>query len=123
MKLTEAEWQLMKALWEAYPATARQISGRLPTAVSWAYTTIKTMLGRLAEKGAVTERKEGNVSVYEPVLTQHKARRGALRALMNQAFDGTLGPLVHFLVEEENLSEKQRAELIELLQRKDDGQA
>ena len=52
MKLTEAEWQIMNTLWEDWPATARQIADRLPENVNWAYTTIKTMLTRLAEKQA-----------------------------------------------------------------------
>ena len=50
MKLTEAEWQIMNALWENFPATARQIADGLGDEVDWAYTTIKTMLTRLAEK-------------------------------------------------------------------------
>ncbi len=115
MKLTNAEWQIMNALWSKYPATARQISGRLPEGVNWAYTTIKTMLTRLVEKKAVSEGKQGNTSYYEPLVTRNRARRSALSSLVNQAFDGTFGPLMHFLVEEENLSEKQRMELIEVL--------
>ena len=55
MKLTQAEWQVMNALWERYPATARDIAERLPASVKWAYTTIKTLLTRLLEKGAVSE--------------------------------------------------------------------
>ena len=53
MKLTEAEWQIMKALWENFPATTRQIAERLPDEINWAYTTIKTMLTRLADKKVV----------------------------------------------------------------------
>ena len=116
MKLTKAEWQIMNALWSEHPATARQIADRLADEVNWAYTTIKTMLTRLAGKGAVRERKSSNISIYEPLLSREKARRSALRAVMDQAFDGAFGPLMHFLVEEENLSAKQRAELIENLQ-------
>ena len=118
MKLTDAEWQIMNALWEKYPATAREISGRLPEGVSWAYTTIKTMLTRLVAKEAVGESKQGNTSYYEPLISRIRARRSALKSLVNQAFDGALGPMMHFLVEQENLSEKQREELIEMLKGK-----
>ena len=57
MKLTESEWQIMNALWQGHPATAREVAERLPNEVSWAYTTIKTMLTRLAAKNAVSEEK------------------------------------------------------------------
>ncbi len=119
MKLTEAEWQIMNALWQGFPVTARQLAARLPKDVTWAYTTIKTLLARLVEKHAVQETKQGNTSLYEPLISQAKARKSALRSLVDLAFDGALGPLMHFLVEDQNLSEKQRKELIELLQSND----
>jgi BlaI family penicillinase repressor len=115
MRLTQAEWQIMKALWKKHPATARQIMARLPKGVSWAYTTIKTMLSRLVEKSAVSEQKEGNTSMYEPLLSQRKARLSAFASMLDQAFDGATGPLVHFLLEEKQLSPKQKRELIERL--------
>jgi predicted transcriptional regulator len=115
MKLTDAEWQIMKALWEGWPATARDIAQRLPADVNWAYTTIKTMLTRLAEKQAVRETKHGNVGLYEPLLTRQNAQRNALKSLVNQAFDGAFGPLMHFLVEDQKLTDRQREEMVKVL--------
>jgi len=116
MKLTEAEWQIMKALWEKHPATTREIMERLPAGVKWAYTTIKTMLTRLVDKQVVREAKQGNTSVYDPLISQRKARLSAFRSLLETAFDGAMGPLVHFLVEEERLSPKQKRELAKIMQ-------
>ncbi len=116
MKLTEAEWQVMKALWIEHPATARQVVDRLPRTVRWAYTTVKTMLTRLAEKGAVREGKEGSISWYDPLVSERNARLHAVRALLDQAFNGALGPLMHFLVEEKQLTPKVRKELRQVLQ-------
>lgn len=115
MKLTEAEWQIMNALWQDWPATARQIATRLPENINWAYTTIKTMLTRLAEKNAVKETKKGNTGIYEPLLTRENARRTALKSLANQAFDGAFGPLMHFLIEDQKLSAKQKQLLLQSL--------
>ena len=116
MKLTEAEWQIMNALWQKHPATAREIMERLPVGINWAYTTIKTMLTRLAEKEAVSEVKQGNTSVYEPRISQQKARLSAFRSLLDQAFDGAVGPLVHFLAEEKQLTAKEKKELRKILE-------
>jgi BlaI family penicillinase repressor len=118
MKLTKAEWQIMNVLWQQHPATAREIAGRLPAGVNWAYTTIKTMLSRLAEKQAVRESKNGNASIYEPALSRQTARRSALTALANQAFDGAFGPLMHFVLEDQKLTSAQRRELIKALETK-----
>lgn len=120
MKLSEAEWQIMNALWKKNPATARDLTEHLPNDKNWAYTTLKTMLSRLVTKGIVSERKSGNTSVYEPLLSKTKARSKAILNLANQAFDGAVGPLMHFLVEEKKLTKKQREELIELLKKEND---
>jgi predicted transcriptional regulator len=105
----------MNALWSGHPATARDVAKRLPRDINWAYTTIKTLLARLVEKRAVSEHKRGNTSIYEPLVSKGAARRSALRALANQAFDGAFGPMMHFLVEQEKLSPRQRRELTKLL--------
>ena len=117
MKLTEAEWQIMNTLWEDWPATGRQIADRLPENVNWAYTTIKTMLTRLADKQAIKETKKGGIGIYEPILTRQNARRNALKSLANQAFDGAFGPLMHFLLEDQKLTPRQRQELLQALKK------
>ena len=121
MKLTDAEWQIMKALWTEWPATARQIADRLDDEVDWAYTTIKTMLTRLVEKKAVKESKKGNISIYEPVISRPDAQRNALTSLVNQAFDGAFGPLMHFLLEEKKLTESQKEELKKAMEKTEGG--
>jgi predicted transcriptional regulator len=119
MRLSESEWQIMNALWTDHPATAREVADNLPAEVSWAYTTIKTMLSRLVGKGAVSETKRGNTSVYRPLVSRRRARRAAVGKLLETAFDGTLRPLVSFLAEETELSAEQRRELIEILEAED----
>ncbi len=115
MRLTQAEWQLMNALWEKHPASAREVGENLPRGTKWAYTTIKTMLTRLAAKGAVAERMEGKTAQYEPLVTRRRARLAAVASLAQDAFDGAFGTLVHFLVEEEKLSPAERRKLIAAL--------
>jgi BlaI family penicillinase repressor len=116
MRLTDAEWQIMNALWKRYPATAREIAENLADETQWAYTTIKTLLARLAAKNAVSEQKRGNTSVYEPLVSLKKARRTALRTFLDQGFDGAVEPLLNFLAEERKLSDRQRRELLKILQ-------
>ncbi len=115
MKLTEPEWLIMNALWEKHPVKARDVVQRLPSTVNWAYTTVKTMLDRLVEKKAVGKSKRGNIGLYEPLVSRRQARRTAMRIMLDQAFDGAFGPMMHFLVEDEKLSADQRKELIKIL--------
>jgi BlaI family penicillinase repressor len=115
MKLTEPEWLIMNALWEKHPVKARDVVQRLPSTVNWAYTTVKTMLDRLVEKKAVGKSKRGNIGLYEPLVSRRQARRTAMRMMLDQAFDGAFGPMMHFLVEDEKLPAEQRKELIKIL--------
>ena len=119
MKLTQAEWQIMNALWERHPATAREVSERLGEENKWAYTTIKTMLTRLAAKSAVSERKRANTSVYEPLITRNRARKSAVASLIDHAFDGAVEPFLGFVAKNSKLSEEQRRELLEAIDREE----
>lgn len=104
MKLSDSEWTVMRALWADAPATARDVLDRCVDATGWAYTTVKTLLVRLVEKGAVTSERRGNTDWFRPAVTQRKARRTAFRSLLDRAFDGTVGGLLHHIVEDERLS-------------------
>jgi len=118
MRLSNSEWQIMNAVWERYPATAREVAERLPDN-RWAYTTIKTMLTRLVAKSALSERKRANTSVYEPLITRDRARRSAITSLIEHAFDGAVEPFLGFIAKNSRLSEEQRQELLEAIEREE----
>jgi BlaI family penicillinase repressor len=104
MRLSDAEWTIMRVVWRRAPASARDVVDEIAPATGWAYTTVKTMMARLVEKGALAERKRGHVSLYEPRVTEQAARRSALESLVDRAFGGMFGSLVQHLVAEERLS-------------------
>lgn len=106
----------MNRVWEEHPTSARAVLDGVEDETGWAYTTVKTMLTRLVEKGALVERKEGGRSLYEPKLTRVMARTAALRALLDRAFGGALGPMMSHLVEDEKLSARERKELRRLIE-------
>ncbi len=117
LQLSDAEWTVMDAVWalDGDVVRAREVLDVVEASTGWSYSTVKTLLGRLVEKGALTESKRGNVSVYAPKVTRSRARRSALRAFVDRAFGGTVGSLIHHLVAEEKLSPRQRDELRRLL--------
>ena len=117
MRLNDSEWTIMRVVWEDAPVSPRDVLDRVGYRTGWAYTTVKTLLERLAEKGVVSRKKQGNTFFYSPRLTRDRARRSALRALVDRAFDGTIGGLVHHLVAEEKLSATDRKRITEALAR------
>ena len=121
MRLSDAEWIVMGALWDLAPATAREVHDATAGEADWAYTTVKTMLDRLAEKGAVKSRLAGNALRFTPLVSRRDARGTAVRSLLERAFDGTLGSLMHHMLSEERLSKRDREELRRLLDEHDAG--
>ena len=115
MKLTDSEWTVMNALWRHSPASTRDVLDTLGHETDWAYTTVKTMLERLVEKGALSSRRRANKNLYEPRITREEARRTAVRSLLDKAFDGAFGPLLQHIVADEKLSGRDRRELERML--------
>jgi BlaI family transcriptional regulator, penicillinase repressor len=115
VKLSDGEWQIMNALWKKHPATTREIIDGMENGSRWAYTTVKTMLSRLAAKRAVGETKRGNTGYYTPLVDQRNARRSALHTVFDRVLDGTAAPMMSFLIEEKKLSKTEREELIRML--------
>ena len=115
VRFSDAEWTVMNALWAEAPASARDVLERTAEETDWAYTTVKTLLHRLVEKGALREERRGKTAYYEPVVSRPEARQTALRGLLDRAFDGTLGGLFQHLAKEERLSKKDRDRLGEML--------
>jgi predicted transcriptional regulator len=107
---SDAEWKVLHALWRRGKATSRELLEEL-AAENWAYTTLKTMLTRMEEKGFVRSKPLGNAAQYEPLLARGEAQRSALRTLIERVFEGAAGPLLAHLAEEERLSAVERAEL------------
>ena len=116
MQLSEQEWKIMRVVWERSPASARDVLEQLEEETGWAYTTVKTMMSRLVEKGALSARIRANTSLYEPLITEDLAQGSALRALVDRAFDGTFGNLMAHLLEKEKLSKRDRKALGQLLE-------
>ena len=115
--LNDSEWKVMDRVWKRHPASARDVLESLEADTGWAYTTVKTVLDRLVKKGALRVRKRANTSLYDPILTRGEARHSALSALVDRAFGGTLGSLVHCLVDDDRLTDAERRELKRLLEK------
>jgi predicted transcriptional regulator len=85
--LTKRERQIMDALYRLGRATAGEILDTMPGAPS--YSTVRTQLRVLEEKGHVRHDEEGLRYVYSPTIPRHAARRRALQHLVDTFFDGS----------------------------------
>jgi predicted transcriptional regulator len=91
------ELDCLKALWTLGEGNVKQVRDVLATDRDLAYTTVMTVLDRLARRGGVQRRKVGRSFVYLPVLTQDCVRRLAVRELLACYFDGSTEQLRDYL--------------------------
>lgn len=84
-KLPPLELECMQALWKLRTASVSQVRAALERPL--AYTTVMTVLERLAAKGAVERRKQGRAFVYGPLLDLETARSEAVERLLALLFE------------------------------------
>lgn len=84
----------MNTLWPMGEATVREIRDQLAPRRPRAYTTIMTIMDRLARKGVVERRKAGRAYIYRPNLTAEDARSQALGQVINNFFGGSKEALI-----------------------------
>jgi predicted transcriptional regulator len=94
LDLAPLELDCMNTLWPMGEGTVREIRDGLAARRSRAYTTIMTIMDRLARKGVVERRKSGRAYVYKPNLTAEEARAQALGQVVENFFGGSKEALV-----------------------------
>jgi BlaI family penicillinase repressor len=114
-ELTEAEWAIMKVVWEKEPCTAGTVQETLAESKDWAYSTVKTTMDRMAEKGFLAIEKIRNLQLFRACLSEVDARRAEFRRMLKRAFDGALTPMMQFLIEHEGLSADEATQLRKLV--------
>lgn len=110
-RITDSELEVMKVLWEAgMPLPITQIRMALQERMGWESTTIKTLVQRLCNKGAVLQTRQ-KCFLYEPALTERAYNDWATENLIRRLYRGSAKNLVAALVHSESLSREDVEEL------------
>jgi BlaI family transcriptional regulator, penicillinase repressor len=98
--ISDAEAQVMEVLWRAAPAqclSTEDIAHALRDSQPWQLATVKTLLNRLLNKGAISAQPDGRRYLYSAVLQREAWLRAQSLGLVDRLFDGRLAGLVaHF---------------------------
>jgi BlaI family penicillinase repressor len=103
-ELTEAEWEIIKAVWDNQPCTAPAVQELLQRLKGWHYSTVKTMMDRMVAKGLLKQEKIRNLALYRSVITKKEAQSCEIMRTVKRAFNGALTPMMQFLLENKDLS-------------------
>jgi len=121
--VTEAEAAVMEVLWQSSPRSSEEVVAAVAPATGWAEPTIKTLLNRLLNKGAISAEREGRRYLYSPVLAREAWVEQQSEGLLARLFGGRVAPLVAHFSERGRLSPADIAELKRLVSELEGGEA
>ena len=116
-QLTEKEEEVMRKLWTKDEMIARDIWDQYPEPRPH-FNTVLTFLRILEQKGWVKHRTIGNTNLYSAIVSREEVGKNSLKTLIKNFFNGSAAGMVNALLKDENLSDEEIKELIDLVENK-----
>jgi len=118
-RLSETEMEVMEVIWGvAAPVTVAQLLDIFKSK-GWKTSTLSTILKRLIEKGYLTKSMIGKVNYYDPVLTLDEYKKHETQSFLSRLYNGKVKNFIASLVDDDELSRDDIAELKEWFARKE----
>ncbi len=98
VQISDAEWVVMDVLWSSGSATAADVIASLADVKTWNHRTVRSLLTRLVDKGALEARLAGHRYTYRPAVRRDKCVRQESQSFLERVFAGDAAELlVHFV--------------------------
>lgn len=117
--ISDAEWKVLETLWRAPGMLIGEIRDALKDS-GWSYSTIKTLVTRLTQKGAARYEETPKGREYYAAVSEEDTRRAETRGLIDRVYNGSVRMMFSNLVRDSKLSDAETAELLELIDKMDD---
>jgi BlaI family penicillinase repressor len=117
-QISDAEWIVMEVLWRRGRVTAGEVIADLAGTREWNHRTIRTLLARLVEKGAVDVTDSEHRYVYRPAVSRERCVRQESRSFLDKVFGGDAAELLLHFARHANISAEQAERLRRLLDEK-----
>ena len=114
-KISDAEWQVMRILWQSGPKTTNEIVDELISRTEWKQETIRTLINRLVQKKALSFTKKGRQYLYTPKVAEADCVRAKTKTFLDHFHGGSVEPMLAALVEHEELTPAQIERLKQIL--------
>jgi BlaI family transcriptional regulator, penicillinase repressor len=115
IQISDAEWEIMKVLWQTPGLSAAEVAERLADAKQWHLKTVRTLLDRLQKKDLLAASSVDRLYRYTPLVSREECVSQASKSFLSKVFDGAFTPMVAHFVKNSPLSKKDRAELERIL--------
>lgn len=115
--VSDAEAEVLQQLWQRAPLTAQDIIDGISGDLSSHPKTVRTLINRLLNKGAIKYKEDNRRYLYYPVVKKKDFYDVKTSSFLDKFFGGELPPLVSFFSSHKKLSSKEIAELKQMLDR------
>ncbi len=116
-KLTKAEEQIMHLIWQHGASTVSQLIDKMPPPRP-PHSTISSLFRKLEKKAYLSYKTYGRTYEYYPIITKKEYSRFSLSGLIKNYFSGSINEMVSFLVEDNDLSLEDLAEIVKEVEKK-----
>lgn len=118
IQISDAEWDVMEPIWAVGACTAADVIKELRATHDWNHSTIRTLLARLVEKGALAYDVDGSRYIYRAAVSRQRCVRQKSRSFLEKAFNGDVAALLAHFVAEASLDRDQIEQLRQMLAQK-----
>ena len=115
LQISNAEWDVMEPIWAVGACTAADVIRQLRATHDWNHSTIRTLLARLVEKGALAYDVDGSRYIYRAAISRRRCVRQEGRSFLEKAFGGDVAALLAHFVAEASLDRDQIEQIRQLL--------
>lgn len=119
-QISEAEFEVMKIVWNHAPVSTNEITERLVKTTAWSPRTIQTLVRRLVNKGVLTYEKQGRVFVYTPLVEEQAYLNQENHSFLNRFHGGEITAMLSACIENDQLSREDLQKLRSLLDESSD---
>jgi BlaI family penicillinase repressor len=119
-RITDAEWEVMAVVWRRAPVAASAVVAELHERKQWSLATVRTLLRRLVNKGALGQELEGKRYLYQPRVSMAACVRRESESLWERVLGRAPSAALLHLVERADLSKEDIRELRRILREKED---
>lgn len=117
MPLGKTELEVLHIIWDLKEASVNDVHERILKKRKVAYTTIMTVMKNLSIKGVLQFRKQGRTYIYKATKNQDPeiVKKKLLHLTLDKVFNGSASQLIQTLVQSEDISKKELAEIKDLI--------
>jgi BlaI family penicillinase repressor len=119
IKISQAEWDVMAVAWRKAPVAASEVIEELGPKHDWQPRTVRTLLSRLVNKGALRSKFEGKRYLYEPKVSLEACVRHESRSFIERVFGGAPASMLINLVKQADFSPEEIKQLKQILSEKE----